>query len=86
MSKKRPQMHLNVVELVLFDDDMMYYSKFLHFNEQNTSLFYYYLNYLPRRLAFCCNNLRSRNRFTENRVTSQRRIDFLASRKSSKTC
>ena len=79
-------MHLIVVELVLFDDDMMYYSNFLLFNEQNSSLFYYYLSYLPRRLAFCCNNSRSRNCFIENRVTSERRIDFLASRKSSKTC
>ena len=32
-------MHLNVVELVLFDDDMMYYCNFRLFNEQNSSLF-----------------------------------------------
>ena len=77
-------MHLNVVELVLFDDDMMYYCNFPLFNEQNSALFYYYLS---RRLAFCLDNLRIRNRFTENeRVTSQRRSDFLASRKSSKIC
>ena len=83
MSKKRPQMHLNVVELVLFDDDMMYYCNFPLVNGQNSSLFYYYLS---RRLAFCLNNSRSRNRFTENRVTLERRSDFLASHKSSKTC
>ena len=39
MSKKRPQIHLNVAELVLFDDDMMYYCNFPLFNEQNSSLF-----------------------------------------------
>ena len=83
MSKKRPQIHLNVAELVLFDDDMMYYCNFPLFNEQNSSLFFYYL---PRKLAFCLDNSRSRNRFTENRTTSERRSDFLASRKSSKTC
>ena len=32
-------MHLNVVELVLFDDDMMCYYKIPLFNEQNSSLF-----------------------------------------------
>ena len=83
MSKKRPQMYLNVVELVLFDDDMMYYCNFPLFKEQNSSLFHYYL---PRRLAFCPDNSPSRNRFTENRITPEGRSDFLASRKSSKTC
>ena len=39
MSKKRPLIHLNVAELVLFDDDMMYYCNFPLFNEQNSSLF-----------------------------------------------
>ena len=47
-------MHLNAVKLVLFDDDMMYYCNFPLFNEQNSSLFYYYL---PQRLAFCLDNL-----------------------------
>ena len=76
-------MHLNVVELVLFDDNMMYYCNFPLFNEQNSSLFYYYL---PRRSVFCLDNSRSRNGFTENRVTTERRSDFLASHESSKTC
>ena len=34
MSKKRPQIHLNVAVLVLFHDDMMYYCNFPLFNEQ----------------------------------------------------
>ena len=33
-------MHLNVVELMLFHDDMVYYCNFPLFNEQNSSLFY----------------------------------------------
>ena len=39
MSKKRLQIHLNVAELVLFEDDMMYYCNFPLFNERNSSLF-----------------------------------------------
>ena len=76
-------MHLNVVELVLFDDDLMYYCNFPFFNEQNSSLS---IIIYHERLAFCLDNSQSRNHFTENRVTTERRRNFLASRKSSKTC
>ena len=50
-------MQLNVVELVLFDDDVMCYCNFPLLNEQNSSLFYYYL---PRRIEFCLGNSRTR--------------------------